>query len=70
MKRTRTSAEQIVGKLREADAMLAAGRPIAAVVQAPGVSEPTYLRWRNQFGGIEAYEARRLEWPAPRNLVH
>jgi transposase-like protein len=61
MKRTRHSAEQIVGKLREADAMLAAGRPIAAVVQALGVSEPTYHRWRNQYGGMKADEARRLK---------
>lgn len=61
MKRTRHSAEQIVGKLREADAMLAAGRSIAAVVQALGVSEPTYHRWRNQYGGMKADEARRLK---------
>lgn len=61
MKRTRHSAEQIVGKLREADAMLAAGRPLAAVVQALGVSEPTYHRWRNQYGGMKADEARRLK---------
>lgn len=48
MKRTRHSAEQIVTKLREADAMIAAGRSIARVVQTLGVSEPTYARWRSQ----------------------
>ena len=51
MKRTRHSAEQIVGKLREADAMLAAGRPVAQVVQALAVSEQTFNRWRKQYGG-------------------
>jgi transposase-like protein len=61
MKRTRHSAEQIVGKLREADAMLAAGRSVAQVVQALGVSEPTFHRWRNQYGGMKADEARRLK---------
>jgi transposase-like protein len=61
MKRTRHSAEQIVGKLREADAMLAAGRTIAAVVQALGVSEPTLHRWRAQYGGMKADEAKRLK---------
>lgn len=61
MKRTRHSAEQIVSKLREADAMMAAGRSIAQVVQALGVSEQTFHRWRNQYGGMKADEARRLK---------
>jgi transposase-like protein len=61
MKRTRHSAEQIVTKLREAEAMLAAGRTIAQVVQALGVSEQTFNRWRNQYGGMKADEARRLK---------
>jgi len=61
MKRTRHSAEQIVEKLREADAMLAAGRSAGQVVQHLGVSEGTYHRWRNQYGGMKADEARRLK---------
>ena len=61
MKRTRHSAEQIVAKLREADAMLAAGRSPAQVVQTLGVSEATYARWRSQYGGMKADEARRLK---------
>jgi putative transposase len=61
MKRTRHSAEQIVNKLREADAMLAAGRSIAQVVQQLGVSEPTFHRWRNQYGGMKADDAKRLK---------
>lgn len=44
MKRIRHSAEQIVPQLREADAMLAAGRSVAQVVQTLGVSEPSYAR--------------------------
>ena len=61
MKRTRHTPEQIVGKLREADAMLAAGRSVAQVVQMLGVSEATYARWRSQYGGMKADEARRLK---------
>lgn len=61
MKRTRHSAEQIVTKLREADALVAAGRSIAQVVQALGVSEQTFHRWRNQYGGMKADEARRFK---------
>lgn len=61
MKRTRHSTEQIVTKLREADAMLAAGRPVSAVVQALGVSEQTYHRWRDQYGGMKADEAQQAQ---------
>jgi putative transposase len=61
MKRTRHSPEQIVNKLKEAEAMLAAGREVAQVVQQLGVSEPTYHRWRNQYGGMKSDEARRLK---------
>ena len=41
--------------------MLAAGRTVAQVVQVLGVSEPTYARWRSQYGGMKADEARRLK---------
>ena len=61
MKRTRHSPEQIVTKLREAEAMLAAGKSVAQVVQALGVSEQTFDRWRNQYGGMKEGEARRLK---------
>ena len=59
--RRRHSPEQIVRKLRDADAMLNAGKDQAAVLQSLEVSEATYLRWRNQYGGMKAEEAKRLE---------
>lgn len=61
MKRTRHSTDQIIAKLREADAMLAGGKTIAQVVQALGVSEQTLHRWRQQYGGMKANDARRLK---------
>jgi len=61
MKRTRHTPEQIITKLRDADAMLAAGRSVGQVVQALGVSEQTYNRWRNQYGGMKSDEAKRLK---------
>jgi len=61
MKRKRHSPEQIIKKLREADAMLAAGKTIGQVVQSLEVSEPTFHRWRNQYGGMKSEEARRLK---------
>jgi putative transposase len=60
-RRKRHNPEQIVRKLRDADAMLNAGKDEAAVLQALEVSESTYLRWRNQYGGMKAEEARRLK---------
>jgi len=61
MKRKRHSPEEIVRKLRDADGMLAAGRTLAEVCQALAVSEATFHRWRNQYGGMKAEEARRLK---------
>ena len=61
MKRTRHRPEQIIAKLREADGMLAAGRTIGEVCQALGISEATFQRWRQQYGGMKAEEAKRLE---------
>src|SRR5881628_1351966 len=52
MKRTRHRPEQIIVKLRDADGMLAAGRTIGEVCQALGISEPTFQRWRQQYGGM------------------
>jgi len=61
MKRTRHNPEQIIKKLREADAMLAAGRSIGQVCQTLEVGEQTFHRWRNQYGGMKAGEAKRLK---------
>jgi transposase-like protein len=60
-RRKRHSPEQIVKKLRDADAMLSAGQDLAAVLQALEVSEQTYYRWRNQYGGMKSEEAKRLK---------
>jgi transposase-like protein len=59
--RKRHSPEQIVKKLRDADAMLNAGKDLAAVLQSLEVSEATYHRWRAQYGGMKSEEAKRLK---------
>jgi len=41
--------------------MLSAGKSVGEVLQQFGVSEPTYHRWRNQYGGMKAEEAKRLK---------
>lgn len=60
-KRIRHSPEQIVKKLRDADALLNAGKDLAAVLQSLEVSESTLDRWRRQFGGMKSEEAKRLK---------
>jgi len=57
----RHSPEQIVVRLRDADAMLNGGKDLAAVLQSLGVSEATFHRWRNQYGGMKSEEAQRLK---------
>ena len=53
-RRRRHTPEQIVRKLRDADAMLNAGKVEAAVLQTLEVSETTYQCWRNQYGGMKS----------------
>ena len=61
MKRRRHTPEQIIRKLREAERMLGEGKTIAEVAKELGVSEQTYHRWRNQYGGMKADDAKRLK---------
>ncbi len=61
MKGKKHTPEQIIKKLREADAILASGKTIAEVCQQLAISEQTFHRWRNQYGGMKADEAKRLK---------
>ena len=61
MPRRRHTPEQIVRKLREADRLLGEGRDVAEVARYLEVSEQTYHRWRNQFGGMKTDDVRRLK---------
>ncbi|MFB9283730.1 IS3 family transposase [Pseudoclavibacter helvolus] len=59
--RKRHTPEQVVRKLGQADRMLADGQDVAAVCRELVVSEQTYYRWRNQYGGLKADDAKRLK---------
>ncbi len=61
MKGKRHSPEQIIAKLREADALLASGATIGQICQKLAVAEQTFHRWRNQYGGMKARDAKRLK---------
>jgi transposase-like protein len=61
MKRQRHTPEQIVRKLREGERLLNDGKDIAEVLRHLEVSESSWNRWRSQYGGMKANEARRLK---------
>jgi transposase-like protein len=61
MKRKKHTPEQIIRKLREAEALLSEGQGLAEVCQRLAVSEATFHRWRNQYGGMKAQDAKRLK---------
>ena len=60
MKRRRHTPEQIIRKLPEAERMLAEGSEVPQVAKALEVSEQTFHRWRAQYGGMNADDAKEL----------
>jgi putative transposase len=62
MKRRRHTPEQVIRKLREAERLLGEGKTIPEAAKELGISEQTYHRWRNQYGGMKATnDAKRLK---------
>ena len=61
MERKRYAAEEIIGNLREAEGALAQGQTIGVVVRTLGISEPTYYRWRREYGGLRVDQAKGLK---------
>jgi len=60
MKRHRHTPEQIVRKLREGERLLNDGKDLAEMLRYLEISEQTWHRWRNQYGGMKADGAKRL----------
>lgn len=60
MKRHRHSPEQAVRKLREGDRLLGEGKDLTEVLRHLEIAESTWNRWRSQYGGMKATEAKRL----------
>ncbi len=61
MARKRHTAEEIVTKLRQVDVLTAQGRPVADAIRSIGVTEVTYYRWRNEYGGLKGDQVERLK---------
>jgi putative transposase len=67
MKRRRHTPEQIIRKLREADRLPAEGQEVPEVAKHLEISEATSHRWRAQYGGLKADDAKRLKELAAEN---
>ena len=52
--------EEIVAKLRQVDVLTSQGTPIADAIRTIGVTEVTYYRWRNEYGGLKVDQVKRL----------
>ncbi len=67
MGQKRYTAEQIIGKLRQAEVRVAEGERVAEIVRELGITEQTYYRWRQEYGGLKVSQARRLKEPEREN---
>jgi putative transposase len=61
MKKKGYTAEQIIGKLREAEVLLSQGSTVGEASRKLGVAEQTYYRWRREYGGMRLDQARRFK---------
>src|SRR5262249_24117306 len=61
MARKRYKPEEIVAKLRQVDVLVSQGQPMADAIRQIGVSEVTYYRWRQEFGGLKTEQVKRLK---------
>jgi putative transposase len=60
-RRKKHPPEEIVGKLRQVEVATAQGTPVADAIRAIGVTEATYDRWRQGFGGLKLDQVKRLK---------
>jgi transposase-like protein len=61
MARKRFSPEQIITHLREAEILLAKGKPVVEICKQLGVTEQAYYRWRKEYGGMQIEQIKRLK---------
>src|SRR5687767_15653199 len=61
MPRKRYKPEEIVAKLRQVDVLVSQGQNLADAIRQIGVSEVTYYRWRQEFGGLKTEQIKRLK---------
>ena len=57
----RHKPEEIVAKLRQVDVLVSQGQSVADSVRSIGVTEVTYYRWRQEYGGLKSHQVRRMK---------
>ena len=61
MPKKRHKPEEIVVKLRQVDVLVAQGKPVAEAIRTIGVTEVTYYRWKQEYGGLKTDQVKRLK---------
>jgi putative transposase len=61
MPRLRHTVEQILATLREAEVAMSKEQSVAHVCRALSITEHTYYRWRNEYGGLKVDQIKRLK---------
>jgi transposase-like protein len=61
MSRKRHKPEEIVSKLRQVDVLVSQGQSVAEAIRSIGVTEVTYYRWRQEYGGLKSDQVRRMK---------
>jgi putative transposase len=61
MRQKRHTPEEIVSKLRQVDVLVSQGTPVADAIRAIGVTEVTYYRWRQEYGGLKSSQVKRMK---------
>ena len=68
MPKKRHTPEEIVAKLRQVDVLTSQGMSVADAIHQIGVTEVTYYRWRNEYGGLKTDQERRIKEIEKENL--
>ena len=61
MSKKRHKPEEIVSKLRQVDVLTSQGKTVAEAIRSIGVTEVTYYRWRQEYGGLKSDQVKRLK---------
>jgi len=61
MSKKRHKPEEIVSKLRQVDVLTSQGKTVAEAIRSIGVTEVTYYRWCQEYGGLKSDQVKRLK---------
>ena len=61
MRKKRHTPEEIISKLRQVDVLVAQGSPVADAIRSIEVTEVTYYRWRQEYGGLKSDQVKRMK---------